>query len=439
MNVDLSWGMLVACQGWLTEGGNAVRGGRYLMTLAGATVLAAGCGTQVAGGPSQAATLTAAVTHTGVQTARVAATTTMQMQSMSFSYTATGMFDFAHSRGSLSMRQPIGLTELFIPPNVYVKLSAGDGLAPPRGKSWFVISDGMLGGTSAAGALGPFAGGADPADLLTTLTGIAGSEKKVGTATVRGVAVTEYQVNIDPAKAAAHLPSSQRASFRQFAAALGSSAIPVDVWVDNQNLVRRIQVSLHLPAGSGVPAGARVTESADFYDFGLPVHVTAPPPSQVASMQDIIAGAVGKSGKSVSVSAGSPTANPPKVTGTLTPAQADAAEQAVTAFWTALGRNDPAAVVATVLPSQRSCARSGFDGAPPVTVSAFRVVSAEPAGDGRATVRFTVNAAVRLPGQKVPLASTGGGPMWAVAAESAGHWYIDLNATGDFPFGGPCS
>ena len=127
------------------------------MALAGVAVLTAGCGTQVAGGPSQADTLTAAVTRTGAQTTRVAATVTMQMQGMSFSYTATGMFDFAHSRGSLSMQQPIGMTELFVPPNVYIRFSPSGGPSLPKGKTWFVISDGMLGGTGAAGAaLGEF-------------------------------------------------------------------------------------------------------------------------------------------------------------------------------------------------------------------------------------------------------------------------------------------
>src|SRR5215471_15848791 len=136
---------------WSTRSGDAMRG-RYLMTLAGLAVLAAGCGTQVAGRPSQPDTLTAAVTHTGAPTARVAATMTMQMGSMSTSFTATGLFDFAHSRGSLSMQQPIGMTELFVPPNVYIKFSSSSssssssGPSLPKGKTWVVISDGMLGG-----------------------------------------------------------------------------------------------------------------------------------------------------------------------------------------------------------------------------------------------------------------------------------------------------
>jgi hypothetical protein len=432
--------MLDERQGWLTKAGHTVRGSRYLIALAGTAVLAAGCGTQVAGGPPHPDALTAAVTQTGAQTARVATTITTQMQSMSVSFTLTGMFDFAHSRGTLSMQQPIGLTELFVPPNAYVKFSADGGPGLPKGKTWLAVSDEMPGGTAAAGdPFGMFGGSDDPADLLSSLTGIAGSEKKVGTATIRGVAVTEYQVLIDPAKAAARLPSSQRASFQQFAKALGSGVLPVDAWVDSQNLVRRVQLTLPMPAGTGQPAGARLMESTDFYGFGVPVRVTAPPASQVASESQLSTGTGAGTGDvgSPGISSGS-SANPPKVTGTLTTAQADAAEQEVAAFWAALGRNDPAAVEATVLPSQRSCVSSGLDGAPQVTVSGFRAISAEPAGDGKATVRFTVNAKASLGGQTIPLPIPQGGTQWFLAAESAGHWYVDLSASTDFPLTGPC-
>ncbi len=417
-----------------------MRGGGYLISLAGVAVLAAGCGTQVAGGSGHTDALAAAVARTSAQTARVAITTTTQMQSMSVSFTETGVFDFAHSRGMLSMQQPVGLTELFVPPKTYVKLSDMAGAGLPRGKSWFAISDGMPGGPAAA-MLGPFGGNGDPADLLASLTAVAGSEKEVGTTVIRGVPVTEYQVNIDPAKAVTRLPGWERAGFQEFVKALGSGAIPVDVWVDSQDLVRRVQLSLHVPDVAGMPSAPATTgnpqlvQSADFYDFGVPVRVAAPPASEVASMPQIIGGQKGTI--SSVVFAGGPV-NPPKVTGTLTPAQSAAAEQAVAAFWAALGRNDPAAVVQTVLPSQRSCVTSGLDGAPHMTVSSFRAVSAEPAGDGRATVRFTVNAKASVGGQDFPVLPPGGGSPWFVAAESGGNWYVDLAASDDFPFTGPC-
>jgi phage-related minor tail protein len=62
-----------------------MRGGRYLAVLASVGVLAAGCGTKVA----QPGSLAAAVTRTAGQSARIAVTTTMQMQGMSVSFTET--------------------------------------------------------------------------------------------------------------------------------------------------------------------------------------------------------------------------------------------------------------------------------------------------------------------------------------------------------------
>ena len=406
-----------------------MRGGRYLVVLAGAGVLAAGCGTTSA----QAGNLAAAVTHTAGQTARVAVTTTMRMPGMSVSFTEMGVFDFAHSRGVVSMHSPVGITEIFLPPKTYLKIPGGVYGLLPHGKSWIAVDARTSGGPGSA-LLGPFGGGGtDPADLLASLTAISAGVTNLGTTTIRGVPVTGYRVRIDPAKAAARLPGWERAGFRGFARSLGRGAIPVEVWVDGQNLVRRVQVSLHLPGGVGAPASARVVQATDFYDFGVPVRVTAPAAAQVASMSQVI-----KGGSSMPVGIGG-SARPPRVSGTLSPAQAAAAEQAAGAFWSALGRNDPQAVAQTVPPAQRSCVRSFLAGGPKITVTSFRAESARPAGNGRATVRFTVTARASLNGQNVPVFPPGPGRVqWLVATETAGHWYVDLARSSAFVFGGAC-
>jgi hypothetical protein len=435
--------MLLAI-GWAGGGRRAaVRGGKYLITLAAASVLAAGCGTVVARTQAPPDALAAAVTKTGTQTARIAMTTSMQAQGMSVSFTATGEFDFAHSRGMLTMPSPMGLTELFLAPKAYIKFSGASGMGLPHGKSWVEVDSGFPGGAS--GAFGPLGTSGNPADLLASLTAIAGSERKLGADTIRGVPVTEYQVNIDPAKAAARVPAWERASFTQFMQNLGNGAIPVDVWVDSQNQLRRVRLSLHIPAGAGalgMPGNPQIAETTDFYDFGAPVRVSAPPASQVAQLSQLgMDGASYGSGVSSSVSV-PPVPSPPAESGSLTPAQASAAEQAVAAFWAALGRNDPAAVTRTVLPAQRSCVSGILHVAPKMTVKSFRFVSAKPAGNGRATVRFTVNATVSLGGQQLPASPQGsGGVQWLVAGQSAGHWYVDVStgSDGGFITGGPCS
>jgi hypothetical protein len=299
-----------------------MRHGRYLVVLAGIGLAAAGCGTVTA----QTASLTAAVTNTTTQTARVAVTTTMQAQGMSMSFTETGQFDFAHSRGTVSMRSPIGVTEIILPSKVYIRVPVGSG-ALPHGKSWIAIDTVTSAGDSPAGMnvlLGGLgSNGVNPADLLASLTAVSGNVAKLGAATVRGVPVTEFRVNVDLAKAAARLPGWERAGFRDFASSFGTGDIPVDVWVDSQNLVRQMQLSLH-PAGTGTSAGTTFVQITDFYDFGVPVRVSAPPAAQVASMSQFISGScascnsfVGFGGSSGSSSGSSGSPTPPRVSGTL--------------------------------------------------------------------------------------------------------------------------
>jgi hypothetical protein len=407
-----------------------MRGGRYLVVLAGVGVLAASCGTKVAPGVG----LAAAVTRTAGQTARIAVTTTMQMQSMSVSFTETGVFDFARSRGMVTMQNPVSTTEIFIPPKTYVRFPGRAGGPPlPHGKSWIAVDTGARAGLGSS-LLGPFGGGTDPADLLASLTAISSSETRLGTSAIRGVAVTGFRVNIDPAKAAARVPGWERAGFLEFTRTLGPGAIPVDVWVDGQNLVRRVSLSLHLPGGTGAPAGAHIVQATDFYDFGVPVRVSAPPAAQIASISPFI-----KGGPPGSAGLGG-SSGPPRVSGTLSPAQAAAAEQVVGAFWSALGRNDPAAAAQTVLAAQRPCVRSLLrGGGPKITVTSFRVVSAQPAGNGRATVRFTVQARASLGGHDFPVFAQGPGRVqWLVATERAGHWHVDLARSSALVFSGAC-
>jgi hypothetical protein len=245
--------------------------------------------------------------------------------------------------------------------------------------------------------------------------------------------VTHFRVSIDPAKAASRVPRGQRAGFRAFARSLGAATIPVEVWVDQRSLVRQVRISLHPPNGSAALAGTHVSWTVDFYDFGVPVRVSGPPPAQVATMSQLAKGGAPGTFKS-----GVASAKPPRVSGTLSPAQAAAAEQAVRAFWAALASNDTKAAAQTVLPAQRGCLRS-VARVPRFTVSSLRVVSAQPAGDARATVRFTVKARASIGGQSVPVLPQGPGRVqWQATTDAGGHWYVDLGRSGGMRFGQFC-
>ena len=421
-----------------------MHGGKSLAVLAlgGAGVLVAtGCGTQAAtAGPAATTGLAAAVTRTTAQTARVAVTTTTQMHGRTVSFTESGAFDFARSRGTLSMSSPVGCTEVFVPPEMYIKMPAGASASLPKGKAWIADDPGMPGALAASGLEGALpgplgAGNGDPADLLASLTAISGSVTKQGTAMVRGVPVTEYRVSIDLAKGAARVPGWERASFKEFAQGLGAGTIPVEVWVDSHNLVRQMREALRLPSEPGTPAGTVVTQTMDFYDFGVPVRVSAPPAPEVASLPLLLtdrpsAGAAGTGG----------AATTRQVSGTPSLAEAAAAEQAVRAFWTALAGNDPGAAAQTVLPAQRSCISSLLSAGPQITVTSFGIVSAQPAGDGSETVRFTVQAHATLDGRSIPVLPQGPASQhWLVTTEEAGHWYVDLASSSDLAFSRACS
>ncbi len=229
--------------------------------------------------------LAAAVSGTSTRSARIAMTVSIHAGGISVSYTETGEFDFANSHGMMTMSAPADMTELFLPPKVYLKVSGPAGGTASHGKTWIEADTGTF--DSESGVSGMFGIGGSPADLLGSLTAIAGSERIMGATSIRGVPVTEYQVNIDPAKMASQVPSRERASLSLFAATFGKGAIPVDVWVDNQNLVRQVRLSLHVPGltgAPGAPANMAIVVTIDFYDFGVPVRVSAPPAAQVASI-----------------------------------------------------------------------------------------------------------------------------------------------------------
>ena len=403
-----------------------MRVGRFLgiATSVGGIVLAVGCGTEhVPASTSQPADLAAAVRNTQGQTARIAATISTQSQGMTVSFTETGLFDFASSRGMVTMPSPVGVTEIFIPPTTYIKDpgDAGDGGALPDGKTWMALPDASA---SASALLGIGGGGGDPADLLASLTAMSSGVTSLGRSAIRGVPVTGFAFKVDPAKAAGTAPGADRASLEALSKLFGAAEIPVDVWVDGRNLVRQEKLTLAGAGVTGAPAGAHLVITTDFYDFGVPVRVSAPPPSQVATE-----GSLNPAGTS-----------PPPVSGALTPDQATSAEQAVTSFWAALGSNNTAAVSATVLPAQRSCVQSFVgDGGPAITVSSLHITSTQPAGNSSATVRFTVKAQASLDGKSIPVfPQTPGSPQWLAASEVAGRWYVNLDESTALVFSSGC-
>jgi hypothetical protein len=147
-----------------------------------------------------------------------------------------------------------------------------------------------LGDFSPFGALG-----ADPfhdLELLKTARQVA----MVGREQVRGVPTTHYTAILDMVKELAQeiaaaknagMPDGETAKQEAEAMAVlaraGLGAVPIGVWLDDEGRVRRFHVhaTLDLPIE---PGQGKVTSDAtvELFNFGVPVHVTPPPPSQIS-------------------------------------------------------------------------------------------------------------------------------------------------------------
>jgi hypothetical protein len=108
------------------------------------------------------------------------------------------------------------------------------------------------------------------------------------------VETTHYHATLDLQKSvqAADLPPGLRDKAN---ALLGdAAAIPVDVFVDSDGRARRMTITMDLGDFMGSVAGASgatglgdlptITATVDFYDFGAPVSVVAPPADQIVEM-----------------------------------------------------------------------------------------------------------------------------------------------------------
>lgn len=134
----------------------------------------------------------------------------------------------------------------------------------------------------------------DPSQILDFLRAVSGKVEKVGGEDIRGTATTHYRADVDldrvPDQAAPKLRATFRKSIDALKRQLGTDKIPIDVWVDAANRVRRFQEHLPVAAAGG---GGKVDFGIDFFDFGTPVTVRPPPAAQVQDIGALIAGSSG--------------------------------------------------------------------------------------------------------------------------------------------------
>jgi hypothetical protein len=215
----------------------------------------------------------------------------------SYAIAASGYFDEKARSGEMTMDLSgvPGLSALpggggngqiqmvFLYPIIYMNMPFLAGKLP-EGKTWMKLDL-----TKAASAAGIDTSSlssidqSDPTKFLDYLRSSSGGVVSLGSATVNGVPTTHYSATLQLSHILASLPGNEQAAAKAALEKLGTTgAIPVEVWVDAQSRVRRIQMAFSgLGAAAGAAAGASLSMTIDFTSYGPVPPVTPPPASQV--------------------------------------------------------------------------------------------------------------------------------------------------------------
>jgi hypothetical protein len=155
----------------------------------------------------------------------------------------------------------------------------------PDGKTWAKLDL-----TKAAKALGEdpatitqqWNPAGDPTQLLDMLGKSSSGVEKVGMETVAGVETTHYHATIDLAKAVKESGATQGEA-EQLRKTIGAQELPIDVWIDGDGYVRRVDENFSLTMKGKTEHMSIVITIPELGDFTI-----QPPTDGVADMTDAI-------------------------------------------------------------------------------------------------------------------------------------------------------
>ncbi len=211
-----------------------------------------------------------------------------------------GYFNFASHEGQFSI-QLTGLPsvaafgseptmqEIFKGSNLYVGSSLFTNKLP-GGARWMEVDLARVGQAAGLDPSQLLDGQSNPAQFLEYLKASGASVTVVGHELLRGVPTTHYSADIDLNKALAAVAGANAGAAQKAIAELGVSQLPVDVWVDSNDLVRRLQITLHAPAAG---QNLQLQMNLELFGFGATPAVSAPPPSETFDATSTALGGVG--------------------------------------------------------------------------------------------------------------------------------------------------
>ena len=225
---------------------------------------------------------------------------TGQPAPMTMTMTGRGAMDFSGSESVTTMEMSgMGAMQVRQVGNVAYTRMPEEFLAQmPGAKPWISVDLDAMYEQQYGASFGQMQGGAasDPARQLEYLRGVSDFVEKVGKEKVRGAQTTHYKAVVNLNKEAAGQDAEVRKAYDQMIKQLGTSRLPVELWLDGQNRVRRYAMDMTMPipenaASPGAPQGGemRINMVAEYYDFGTPVNVQAPPKNQTMDGSKMLA------------------------------------------------------------------------------------------------------------------------------------------------------
>jgi len=275
-----------------------------LLPLALLLVTAPGCGSQDTLDLDPVASAASKTSEAG--SSRTVYEMTMVAGGETISFGGEGIFSYDEVRGSMTMDMSSlpgagvdGTIEMrMLGKMIYMRMPESLSAGLPQGKTWMAYDLGQALDEAGLGGIDPSQlMSQDPTQSLRLLRASSTGVEKAGKADVRGTETTRYTAMLDLKKsieASADelgLDEDQRQELGTAAEQLkeqtGMSKVPVEVFVDDDGLVRRSLMKM-----SFTVEGEKVSMKmlSDYYDFGVEVDVVAPPAAQVFDMTDELGG-----------------------------------------------------------------------------------------------------------------------------------------------------
>jgi hypothetical protein len=175
-------------------------------------------------------------------------------------------------------------------PAIYIKLPAAlTASLPTSGKSWIEVDLSKLSSVPGLSSLAGNPTASDPRQILQSLRSVSNSVVDEGAQRIGKTATTHYHAQLSFSHLADALPAAERGAFTKAISglqnALPTDGLPVDVWIDAHDLVRRVVMALDV----NVPAGPSLQETVtvDLDHYGPQRRPAAPASSEVLKLNDL--------------------------------------------------------------------------------------------------------------------------------------------------------